>query len=304
MSCSGASKAAFWLSVAAVAVALAVVLRRCGVSSPFSGGDVACVDTCNVGAMSLTADFSDGGFVADSAGVDGLLSSFSEGGVKESFTDFVFDFSLVRTLQIRRVCFPLPVVTGADTVWMEAGQWGHAEIFSGEDFYTVFFNSAAQMEALEGCAEESDSVDVWLYDLEGSCVTVYGFLRKDGRWMLSRVRNRGYERGNVLDCFMEFYAVFVEDEEFQRLHVASPLRFVTTDPDDDFNTIEGTLDRDQWDFFKPGLARGRVSHIDYGQRFKDGRCVVMVQAGISNGLMDVLTFRRRGREWRLISYEN
>ena len=45
---------------------------------------------------------------------------------------------------------------------------------------------------------------------------------------------------------------------FSKEACPNPLRYVTTDPDDDFNTKEGTLDHDQWDAFKPQLPTGSL----------------------------------------------
>ena len=32
--------------------------------------------------------------------------------------------------------------------------------------------------------------------------------------------------------------------------------------------------------------------------------MILVKAGISNGLMDILDFRQQDGEWKLVSYEN
>ena len=84
-------------------------------------------------------------------------------------------------------------------------------------------------------------------------------------------------------------------------HLAGQL---VCDPDDDFSMIEGTLDHEQWDAFKPQLPAGRLTNIRYGQTYDDPRRMILVKQGISNGLMDILTFRRRGGNWKLVSYEN
>lgn len=103
---------------------------------------------------------------------------------------------------------------------------------------------------------------------------------------------------------MDFYRRFVSDAAFQQRSVSNPLRYVTTDPDDDFNTIEGTLDHDQWDAFKPQLPDGGITNIRYGQTYDNPDGMILVKAGISNGLMDILDFRKKDGEWKLVSYEN
>ena len=96
----------------------------------------------------------------------------------------------------------------------------------------------------------------------------------------------------------------MSDAVFQQLSVANPLRYVTPDPEDDFNMIEGTLDHSQWDAFKPQLPSGIITNIHYGQTYNNANQMIMVKSGISNGLMDILGFQKRNGAWKLVSYEN
>ena len=44
--------------------------------------------------------------------------------------------------------------------------------------------------------------------------------------------------------------------------------------------------------------------IRYGQTYDNPDGMILVKAGISNGLMDILDFRKKDGEWKLVSYEN
>ena len=53
----------------------------------------------------------------------------------------------------------------------------------------------------------------------------------------------------------------------------------------------------------PVAGRGHY-HIRYGQTYDNPDGMILVKAGISNGLMDILDFRQKDGEWKLVSYEN
>ncbi len=219
----------------------------------------------------------------------------------ELFDDFVFEFSRLRKFQASRVGFPLPVVVHGDTSWIDQEDWRHENLFAHYDYYTVFFNNEEQMEMEK--RTDLEHVDMEWIDMEKRKFKTFHFERREGKWMLVEETVQPIVESPLAD-FMDFYVRFVEDADFQSRSVADPLRYVTADPDDDFSMIEGTLDHEQWDAFKPQLPAGRLTNIRYGQTYDDPRRMILVKQGISNGLMDILTFRRRGGNWKLVSYEN
>ncbi len=219
----------------------------------------------------------------------------------ELFDDFVFEFSRLRKFQASRVEFPLPLVEHGDTVWLAKEDWKHENLFAHYDYYTVFFNNEEQMELEK--STDLEHVDVEWIDMGKHKFKTFHFERRKGEWMLVEESLQPLEESPLAD-FMDFYARFVTDADFQQRSVADPLRYVTADPDDDFSMIEGTLDHEQWDAFKPQLPSGRLTNIRYGQTYDAPRRMILVKQGISNGLMDILTFRKRGKDWKLVSYEN
>ncbi len=220
----------------------------------------------------------------------------------ELFDDFIFEFARLEKVRLDRVEFPLPLIVRGDTVWLTEKQWIYDSLFMDRDYYTVFYNDEEQMELEK--RTDLDRVDVEQIHLEERQVKTCRFRRLEGEWRLTQESVRDFTADDPLDRFMDFYRKFVSDAAFQQRSVSNPLRYVTTDPDDDFNTIEGTLDHDQWDAFKPQLPDGVITNIRYGQTYDNPDGMVMVKAGISNGLMDILDFRRKDGEWKLFSYEN
>lgn len=220
----------------------------------------------------------------------------------ELFDDFVFEFSRLKKFQVSRVVFPFPVVASrADTTWIAKAQWRHADLFGGGDYYTVFFNEEEQMELEK--STDLDHVDMDWILLKEHRFRTFHFERRGGKWMLVEESLHALEE-SPLAGFLDFYGRFVADADFQARSVSDPLRYVTTDPDDDFGMVEGTLDHAQWDAFKPQLPAERMTNIRYGQTYDNPGRMILVKQGIANGLMDILTFKKKKGEWKLVSYEN
>lgn len=239
--------------------------------------------------------------MSDAERNESVFSVKKGSGGLEQFEDFIFEFSLAKNMQQQRVKFPLPVITDPDTMWISKEQWKYMPALADSDFYTLFFNDAQQME-LERTTP--DTMLVSLYFLRQRKVMECRFESISGEWFLTQESWRNFGGASVLDKFLDFYREFASDKIFQQIHISTPLRYITTDPDDDFNTIEGTLSAGQWEAFKPQLPAEIVSNISYGQTFSNPRSMIMVKAGISNGLMDILEFKRTGSKWFLVSYEN
>lgn len=222
--------------------------------------------------------------------------------VDELFDDFIFEFSRRKKLQLARVQFPLPMVEGGDTVWIPKEKWDFEPLFVHQDYYTVFYNKEEQMELEKSTSLKSVEVDQ--IQLDRRRIRTCRFERLDGEWKLTLRMVRDYSDHNPLDCFLDFYQKFATDKDFQRQSLDNPIRYITTNPDDDFDVIEGTLDAEQWDAFKPQIPSGVITNIHYGQTYDDPDEMILVKAGISNGLMNILYFAKRHGKWKLVGYEN
>lgn len=222
--------------------------------------------------------------------------------VDELFDDFIFDFANNKRLQLERVQFPLPV-TEADGSrhTLTRGQWKHEYLFMQQDYYTVFFDDAGQMELEK--STDREHVDVEWIQLEERTIKTYHFSRQSGLWMLVGESMNTFEHYGMAD-FLTFYQRFAADSVFQRSSIAKPLRYMTADPDDDFEYIEGTLDVDQWFAFRPQMPVGTVTNIRYGQEYTDSNTMLLLKRGIANGMLDIFTFEKSGQHWLLTAYEN
>ncbi len=219
----------------------------------------------------------------------------------EQFADFIFEFARLRHLRLTRIAFPLPRIIHGDTTWLSAEDWNFEFPFRNQDYYTVLFNDEEQMELEK--RTDLDSVDLeWIY-LESKQLKMFRFRRLEGCWMLTEESLHPFRESPLAD-FLVFYERFSIDTDYQLQSVSDPLRYITTDPEDDFGVIEGTLNHDQWEAFKPQLPQKFLTNIRYGQTYTYPGRMILVKQGVSNGLMDILTFRKSSSGWRLVSYEN
>jgi hypothetical protein len=253
------------------------------------------------------ADTADSVCVADT-GLN-LSAEISDGltnkNVDEFFGDFIFSFIQDRRLQVERVRFPLKYVkmtAGKQiTSVIEKNAWKHERIFVSPEYYTVLFNNEDQME-LEN-STETKVVDIEKINLKKNFIKVFHFEKVNGLWMLCQESEHPMGQSPLAE-FLDFYRKFASDSLMQRKAIEDPLRFVTADPENDFGTIEGTLSVDQWFAFKPVLPENEITNIRYGQSYKNPNHIVFVKRGISNGMLDVLTFTKKDGQWKFVSYEN
>ncbi|MDR0658183.1 MAG: DUF4348 domain-containing protein, partial [Mediterranea sp.] len=152
---------------------------------------------------------------------------------------------------------------------------------------------------------EQTSVQVeWIY-MKTHKVKRYYFERVDGRWMLEAMNLRPVMKSKRAG-FIDFFVRFAVDSLYQTEHIREPLRFVTTDPDNDFSIIETTLDTEQWFAFKPVLPDEKLSNIIYGRETTDETPYKILQLkGIGNGFLNVLSFRHKSNgKWELYKFED
>jgi len=214
----------------------------------------------------------------------------------ELFDDFFFNFAANRKLQMQRIKFPLQVIVGGKTTIVEKNAWKPDHFFMRQGYYTLLFDSRKHMDAVKDT--NVNHVAVEKIDLSHSTVKRYIFDRKDGLWMMERIENEPLGK-NSNASFLQFYKRFAADTAFQARHLASTVKFVGPDPDDDFNDMTGLLTPDTWPAFAPELPCGMIYNISYGEAYRESNWKIFVLRGIANGLEVELTFRRVGGKWLL-----
>jgi len=215
----------------------------------------------------------------------------------ELFDDFIFNFAANRKLQSSRIKFPLKIQRGEEVSYTKKGQWQMEYFFMKQDSYTLLFNSEKEMEYVKEATDINHAIVEKIY-LEGKTVKQYVFDRVNGLWMLQEVIHMPLSESSNAS-FLEFYAHFASDPDYQQKHLMESVKFVGPDPDDDFAQMEGVITPDTWEAFAPELPSGMIFNIVYGEPQKETGRKIFVLRGIANGLELELTFKHERGKWRL-----
>lgn len=215
----------------------------------------------------------------------------------ELFDDFIFNFAANRKLQSSRIKFPLKIQRGEEVSYTKKGQWQMEYFFMKQDSYTLLFNSEKEMEYVKEATDINHAIVEKIY-LEGKTVKQYVFDRVNGLWMLQEVIHMPLSESSNAS-FLEFYAHFASDPDYQQKHLMESVKFVGPDPDDDFAQMEGVITPDTWKAFAPELPSGMIFNIVYGEPQKETGRKIFVLRGIANGLELELTFKHERGKWRL-----
>lgn len=219
----------------------------------------------------------------------------------ELFDDFIFNFAANKKLQMKRICFPLPVYkNGKLTKEIEKGKWKMEHFFMRQGYYTLIFDNKAQIKLVKDTTISHVVVEKIFFKIK--TVQQFVFDRKNGEWMLTAIEYKPIFR-NMNASFLKFYEKFSRDSLFQINSMAEEVKFTTPDPDDDFSSITGNMMPEQWPDFKPELIpTGTLYNIIYGQKYSESTRKVFMVRGIANGLEIEMVFRRRSGKWLLTEF--
>jgi hypothetical protein len=222
----------------------------------------------------------------------------------ESFADFLYNFALDEKLQLRRILFPLPYYTDnrKDSILKE--NWKHDPLFSQQEFYTMLYDHLDDAELEKDTASTSVRIE-WI-DLKERKLKRYYFERLYGWWKLEAIDDASMPKEEMgQEDFYEFYERFANDSLFQAERVADPLPFVAPDPEDEFQILETTIEKEQWFAFQPKLPGEFLTNVNYGQRLdRNSRTRIIELRGFGNGFCNTLYFRCRNGEWKLTRFED
>ncbi len=251
-------------------------------------------------ADEVVPDSSDS-FVVDTVPVDTMEQLISETpmpkAADELFDDFFFNFAANRKLQMGRIKFPLPVIKGDQTDYIQKEDWRMDHFFMRQGYYTLIFDNMKQMAVVKDTSIDHVVVEKVFFPKKQ--VKQYVFDRVGGLWMLCSIHYKPlYENTNA--SFLKFYQRFSRDSAFQIESLKDPVKFTGPDPDDDFSQIEGVITADTWPAFASEMPSKMIYNIIYGQTYTESDHKIFVIRGISNGLEVEMTFERKGGKWLLV----
>lgn len=219
----------------------------------------------------------------------------------ENFNDFIYSFTTSEKFQRSRIAFPLPFIENGNEKTFERKTWKFQSLHSADDIFTVVFSHLNDME-IEN-ESSLDSVTVGHMDYMEESMICYGFTKKKGHWGLARVIQTA-----ITECkdneFMTFFHQFAVDSLFQYNHVSSMVQFVTSDMENEFEQMSGTLEKSQWFAFRPDIPKEDIYMIDYGQPLQNDKFRLLTLQGRSNSYICMLFFKKTHEGWMLYRFEN
>lgn len=222
----------------------------------------------------------------------------------ESFADFFYNFASDAKFQRTRVLFPFSLYKGKQVTRIQKENWKFDPMFSREPAYTVLFDKEEDMEIEKDTSMHSVQVD-WIY-LTDRRIKRYYFQRKKNSWFLEAINvEKLPSEEDGKEDFYTFYERFSRDSVFQQERLHDPLKFVTADPEDEFQILETTLEQGQWFAFRPPMMKGRMTNVHYGQPENVHSDYKVVEfKGFGNGFSNTLYFERYGGVWKLMRFED
>ncbi len=222
----------------------------------------------------------------------------------ESFADFFYNFASDAKFQRTRVVFPFSLYKGKQVTRIPKEDWKFDPLFSRDPAYTVLFDKEEDMEIEKDTSLHSVQVD-WIF-LTDRRVKRYYFQRKKDSWFLEAINiEKLPDEEDGKEDFYTFYERFSRDSVFQQERLHDPLKFVTADPDDEFQILETTLEQGQWFAFRPPMMKGRMTNVHYGQPENMSSDYKVVEfKGFGNGFSNTLYFERYGGVWKLMRFED
>ncbi|WP_072541804.1 DUF4348 domain-containing protein [Bacteroides mediterraneensis] len=222
----------------------------------------------------------------------------------ESFADFFYNFASDEAFQRTRVVFPFSLYKGKQVTRIQKAGWKFDPLFSREPAYTVLFDKEEDMEIEKDTSLHSVQVD-WIF-LTDRRIKRYYFQRKKDSWFLEAINvEKLPDEEDGKEDFYAFYERFSRDSLFQQERLHDPLKFVTADPEDEFQILETTLEQGQWFAFRPPMMKGRMTNVHYGQPENIHSDYKVVEfKGFGNGFSNTLYFERYGGEWKLMRFED
>ena len=151
---------------------------------------------CSDKKNSMTDSMSIGdSLTADTAATDTMETIIAETpmpkAADELFDDFFFNFAANGKLQKKRIKFPLPVIR-RDTTFIKATAWKTEHFFMHQDYYTLIFDNARQMNVVKDTTIHHVIVEK-IY-LKRHFVKQYLFDRMYGKWMMTAIRYEGMRK--------------------------------------------------------------------------------------------------------------
>ena len=223
-------------------------------------------------------------------------NSYDERG-DELFDDFLYAF--LQDGRFRSTRISSEIIDGV----MDESELDSAFNFMNGEYTTSIYNNDEQDKYLnEDTALTVASVE--RIDLMQKSITTFAFARSaQGIWTLQTIQNSVFSQSDLAD-FLNFYSDFTNNATYREKCTSNRIRISMMDPDDDSQTMDGFINRDQWNAIGNVIPEGVISNIRYGQNYLGTRKILLEKTSLGNGMSETFIFTKGRRGWEFVGYEN
>lgn len=225
-----------------------------------------------------------------------MENSYDERG-DELFDDFLYAF--LQDAHFRSTRISSEIIDGM----MDESELDSAFNFMNGEYTTSIYNNDEQDKYLnEDTALTVASVE--RIDLMQKSITTFAFARSaQGIWTLQTIQNSVFSQSDLAD-FLNFYSDFTNNATYREKYTSNRIRISMMDPDDDSQTMDGFINRDQWNAIGNVIPEGVISNIRYGQNYLGTRKILLEKTSLGNGMSETFIFTKGRRGWEFVGYEN
>lgn len=225
-----------------------------------------------------------------------MENSYDERG-DELFDDFLYAF--LQDGHFRSTRISSEIIDGM----MDESELDSAFNFMNGEYTTSIYNNDEQDKYLnEDTALTVASVE--RIDLMQKSITTFAFARSaQGIWTLQTIQNSVFSQSDLAD-FLNFYSDFTNNATYREKCTSNRIRISMMDPDDDSQTMDGFINRDQWNAIGNVIPEGVISNIRYGQNYLGTRKILLEKTSLGNGMSETFIFTKGRRGWEFVGYEN
>lgn len=225
-----------------------------------------------------------------------LIKNMYKARVDELFDDFLYCYIRDTMLQAERTCLPVDSL-GNSLVVLSSDEFD----FMRGDYTSVIYSHEQDNYMNEDTTLQNAILEK--INLSEKLITSYSFAKDKGRWKMIDVNYLSFEESDMSD-FLKFYSKFSSDEAFQNISLARSIHISMAAPDDDGQSIDGFVDREQWPTLSSGVPSGVISNIRYGQNYKNASQIFIEKMSMGDGMCESFIFKKNRRKWELVGYEN
>ena len=191
---------------------------------------------------------------------------------------------------------------GQSTDSLPKSSWNDMHLFKYQDLYTYIYTNDHEDELIKSTDLNCVAIE-WL-TLDSLHSDRYEFHNQDGKWHLDHII-RHHSIDPFLNEFLTFYCQFVEDKEFQKQSLASPVPLVYGGDSEMNDSGSFALNENDWNEFRAStpLPEKTIVLMDYGQHITPGTSIKFIVRGITESTYANYHFRRTRGQWMLYAVE-